>query len=141
MMMFFKVIKEITERHREVINIEDKKLAEEKKKEALGVYDKMRNTILEREEFSKYRDFKSSKFSHLNLFISKEFFESLSSNQVVELTNLQARLGDLTYARGLAELNKCKFYEEKKLRDLLVSTNRHLDKGIIKKSSEASSRL
>jgi hypothetical protein len=53
------------------MNIEDKKLAEERRKEAISIYDKMKHTILEREEFSKYRDFKSSKFSHLNLFISK----------------------------------------------------------------------
>jgi hypothetical protein len=109
-MMLFKVLKDITEKHREVMNIEDKKVAEDKRKEAIGVYDKMRNTILEREEFSKYRDFKSSKFSHLNLFVTKEFFDALSANYVIELNILQSKLGDLTYARGLAELMKCKFF-------------------------------
>jgi hypothetical protein len=84
------------------LNIDDKKMMEEKKKEAVEVYSKMKNSILEREEFSKYRDFKSSKFSHLNLFISKDFFDSLSASQVVELNNLLKKLGDLTYARGLA---------------------------------------
>lgn len=62
----------------------------------------MKNTLLEREEFSKYRDFKSSKFSHLSLFISKEFFDALSASQFIELSNLLARLGDLTFARGMA---------------------------------------
>ncbi len=70
----------------------------------------MKTSILEREEFSKYRDFKSSKFSHLSLFITKEFFNALSANQFLELTSLLDKLGDLTYARGLGELNKCKFF-------------------------------
>lgn len=86
-------------------------MVEEKRREAHNVYDKMRNTILEREEFAKYRDFKSSKFSHLSLFIKKEFFDALSAKQVVELNTLLAMLGDLNYGRGLAELMKCKFWE------------------------------
>jgi hypothetical protein len=36
---------------------------------------------------------------------------------------------------------KCKFWEEKKLRDLLIESNTHLKKGIIKKSSEVGSRM
>lgn len=101
-MTFFKVLKDVIEKHRDILNIDDKKVLDEKKKEAVEVYSKMKNNILEREEFSKYRDFKSSKFSHLNLFISKDFFDSLSASQVVELNNLLKKLGDLTYARGLA---------------------------------------
>jgi hypothetical protein len=62
----------------------------------------MRNSVLEREEFSKYRDFKSSKFSHLSLFITKDFFDNLSAHQVNELNALQDMLGDLNYGRGLA---------------------------------------
>ena len=111
LIMFFKVLKDVTEKHKEVLNIEDKKVLEEKKREAVSVYDKMRNTVLEREEFSKYRDFKSSKFSHLSLYITKEFFDALSAHQVIELNGLLKRLGDITYARGLTELGKCSFYE------------------------------
>jgi hypothetical protein len=111
MMMFFKVLKDVTEKHRELLNIEDKKVMEERRKEAADVYSKMKNTVLEREEFSKYRDFKSSKFSHLNLFISKDFFDALSSHQILELNSLLGKLGDLTFARGMAELQKCSFYE------------------------------
>ena len=32
MMMFFKVLKDITEKHREVLNVEDKKTAEDRRK-------------------------------------------------------------------------------------------------------------
>ena len=83
---------------------------EERKREAVAVYDKMKTQILEREEFSKYRDFKSSKFSHLSLFITKDFFDALSANQVVELNSLLKKLGDLNYPRGLSELSRCSFY-------------------------------
>lgn len=47
-MMFFKVLKDVTERYREVLNIEDKKVLEERKREAVSVYDKMKTQILER---------------------------------------------------------------------------------------------
>ena len=108
---FFKVLKEIPDKHKEILNIEDKKTAEEKRREAISVYDRMRHTILEREEFSKYRDFKSSKFSHLTLFITKDFFDALSATQIKELNYLLSILSDLNYGRGLAELMKCKFWE------------------------------
>lgn len=87
-MQFFRVLKEVTEKHRDILTIDDKALLERRKKEALAVYEKMKNTVLEREEFSKYRDFKSSKFSHLTITVVKEFFDSLSSNQVNELNSL-----------------------------------------------------
>jgi len=77
-------------------------------------------TILDREEFSKYKDFKSSKFSHLTLTVSKELFDSMSANHMIELNILLGKLGDLTFTRGMTELQKCSFYEEKKLRDILI---------------------
>lgn len=70
-MLFFKVLKEVSEKHKEMLDIEDKKLMEERKREAIVVLEKMKDNILDREEFSKYRDFKSSKFSHLSISISK----------------------------------------------------------------------
>lgn len=135
MMMFYKILKDVTEKHREILNVEDKKVMEERRREATEVYSKMKNTILEREEFSKYRDFKSSRFSHLNLFISKDFFDSLTANHIVELNSLLSKLGDLTFARGMAELQKCSFFEEKKLRDLLMEKNGHLKKGHARKTN------
>jgi len=77
----------------------------------------------------------------LSLFIKKEFFDALSAKQVNELNNLLVMLGDLNYGRGLQELMKCQFWEEKKLRDMLIEANLHLKKGVIKKSSEHSSRM
>jgi hypothetical protein len=35
----------------------------------------------------------------------------------------------------MAELQRCSFYEEKKLRDLLIESNGHLKKGAAKKST------
>jgi tetratricopeptide (TPR) repeat protein len=49
LMMFFKVLKDVTEKYKEVLNIEDKKTLEERRREAISVYDKMRHKILERE--------------------------------------------------------------------------------------------
>jgi hypothetical protein len=48
-MMFFKVLKDVTEKYKEVLNIEDKKTLEERRREAISVYDKMRHKVLERE--------------------------------------------------------------------------------------------
>jgi hypothetical protein len=120
MVMFYKLLKDVVEKHKDMLLIDDKVTMEARKREAIEVYTKMKNTILEREEFSKYRDFKSSKFSHLSLFISKDFFDGLTANQMIELNSLLERLPDLTFARGMGELQRCSFYEEKKLRDLLI---------------------
>lgn len=84
-MQFFKVLKDIHEKYRDILSIDDKSLYEERRQEAEVVFERMRTTILEREEFSKYRDFKSSKFSHLNLTVGKELFELMNANQLVEL--------------------------------------------------------
>ena len=46
MMTFFKVLKDVIEKHRDILNIDDKKVLEEKKKEAVEVYSKMKNYIL-----------------------------------------------------------------------------------------------
>ena len=144
-MIFYKVLKDLSEKgrdkdkYKDLLNIDDRKLVEEKRREAGAILRDMRVTILEREEFSKYRDFKSSKFSHLNLFVTKEFFDSLSSEQVVELNFLLGELNDLTFARGIQELHKTSFWQEKKLRDMLENSNKDLKRGQSKKTSDVGS--
>lgn len=86
--MFYKLLKDVAERHKEMLLIDDKVTMEARKLEAIEVLNKMKGTILEREEFSKYRDFKSSKVNNLNLFITKNFFDGLNAEQILELQGL-----------------------------------------------------
>ena len=56
----------------------------------------------------------------MTLTITSDFFEILTSKQIIELNTLKEKIAEMTFMRGLNELQKCSFWIERKTRDLLV---------------------
>ena len=83
----------------------------------------MKDTVLRRDEFTKYKYFESSKSAHLNLNVTEPFFELLTSEQVEELDTLMKKLSKYPFAKGKSELMRSSFWQEKKCRDLLIQNN------------------
>ena len=92
------------------MNIKDKKEIENKRKKAKEIANLMKVNLFDRDEFTKYKYFESSKTAHLNLVITEPFFENLNSEQVDELDILVTKLSKYPYNKGKMELTKSSFW-------------------------------
>lgn len=81
-------------------NMFDKKEIESKRIEAQEIKGLLESNILNREEFSKYDDFKH-RLAHLNLNVTEPFFDLLSPEQVLELDILMVKLSSCSFQKGM----------------------------------------
>lgn len=65
----------------------------------------------------------SSMQAHLQLNISSQFFAMLSSEQALELSELKQKLSEVNLNRGVSDLCKCSFYQDKKIKIELLRAN------------------